>query len=89
VYKRRKQAFLAPPSPAKLNGRLHQMLQETLRSDAMADVPFFDRAAVVSFLDALPRLCARHPAALVGVDSQLVYLASTCVLQTRFGLGPQ
>jgi asparagine synthase (glutamine-hydrolysing) len=86
VYRRRKQAFLAPPSATKRSGRLYQMLQETLRSRTMADVPFFDRTAVIRFLDGLPRLCEREPRAMVGIDSQLVYLASTCVLQSRFEL---
>jgi asparagine synthase (glutamine-hydrolysing) len=86
VYCRRKQPFLAPPSPRQPAGRLHQMLQDLLRSQAMAAVPFFDHGAVVRFLDALPSLCARGPAAMAGADSHLVYLASACVLQARFHL---
>jgi asparagine synthase (glutamine-hydrolysing) len=86
VYKRRKQAFLAPPPSLQPNGPLHRMLQDLLRSSSMAAVPFFDHRAVVRFVDLIPRLCAQSPRALVGVGNQLVYLASACVLQTRFAL---
>jgi asparagine synthase (glutamine-hydrolysing) len=86
VYRRRKQAFLAPPSTLLPNGRLHQMLQDTLRSDVMASVPFFDHHAVLQFLNGLPRLAEQTPHHLPGIGNQLVYLASVCVLQARFHL---
>jgi asparagine synthase (glutamine-hydrolysing) len=86
VFRRRKQSFLAPPPSPRSGGRLYQMLQDTLRSDAMAAVPFFDQRAIVSFLDGLPRLCERSPRMITGVGSQLVYLASACVMQKRFGM---
>jgi asparagine synthase (glutamine-hydrolysing) len=87
VYRRRKQAFLAPPSVLHTHKRLRQMLQDRLRGEAMRAVPFFDHAAIVRFLDHLPR---RPDAAdahrLVGVSNQLVYLASASVMQERFAL---
>lgn len=86
VYRRRKQAFLAPPPGLQMGGRLHQMLQDLLRSDAMAAVPFFDHRAIVRFLDGIPHLRERSPRSLEGIGNQLVYLASTCVLQQRFAM---
>jgi asparagine synthase (glutamine-hydrolysing) len=86
VYHRRKRAFLAPPPSLQRDGRLHQMLHDILRSDMMAAVPFFDHRAIVRFLDGIPRLCERSPRMIEGVGNQLVYLASACVLQQRFGL---
>jgi asparagine synthase (glutamine-hydrolysing) len=86
VYRRRKQAFLAPPPGLQWDSRLYRMLQDLLRSDAMAAVPFFDRRAIVRFLDGLPQLRERSPRLLEGVGNQLVYLASACVLQQRFAL---
>ena len=80
--RRRKQAFLAPPSQARPRGRLHQMLQEPLRSKVLDDVPFFDRAAVVRFLDGLPGLCARNPAALVALT------ANSCIWRARACCNP-
>jgi asparagine synthase (glutamine-hydrolysing) len=87
VYRRRKQAFLAPPSVLHTHKRLRQMLQDRLRGEAMRAVPFFDHAAIVRLLDRLPR---RPDAAdahrLVGVSNQLVYLASASVMHERFAL---
>jgi asparagine synthase (glutamine-hydrolysing) len=86
VFRRRKQSFLAPPPSPQSGGRLYQMLQDTLRSDSMAAVPFFDHRAIVSFLDGLPLLCEHSPHLINGIGSQLVYLASACVMQERFGM---
>jgi asparagine synthase (glutamine-hydrolysing) len=84
VLRRRKKAFLAPPPSLSLDGRLHQMIQDLLRSATMAAVPFFDHCAVLRFLDDLQRLGERAPHAATGIGNQLVYMASACVLQDRF-----
>ena len=86
VYRRRKSAFLAPSPALQPTGRMHQMLQDLLRSNLMASVPFFDHRAVVKFLDSIPRIREQGPHALEGIGNQLVYLASACILQGRFNL---
>ncbi|MFB6448174.1 asparagine synthase (glutamine-hydrolyzing) [Bradyrhizobium tunisiense] len=86
VYRRRKQPFLAPPPSSDCGNRLNQMLQDLLRSNTMAQVPFFDQRAIIRFLDDLPHLGMRSPQAREGIGNQLVYLASACVLQQRFAL---
>ncbi|HEY7579911.1 MAG TPA: asparagine synthase (glutamine-hydrolyzing) [Acetobacteraceae bacterium] len=87
VLRRRKQAFLAPPPSPRPDGRLFSMLQDLLRSDTMAAVPFFDPRAIRRFLDGLPRIANRTPQVWAGLGNQLVYLASACILQGRFALG--
>ena len=64
------------------------MLQDTLRSDVMASVPFFDHQAVLKFLNGLPRMAERSPHHLAGVSNRLVYLASVCVLQGGGSIWP-
>ena len=86
VRDRQKRPFWAPPAvapgapnaSASANDPLHDFLQDVLRGADMASVPFFDQAAVVRFLDRLPKLpAADRPAA----DSLLFMMASAAVLQ--------
>ncbi len=84
IARRRKQAFLAPPPALTRDGPLGRMLQDLLRSEAMARLPFFDRPAVMRFLDAAPRLAARSSRSAQEIGNQLVYMASACVLQQRY-----
>jgi asparagine synthase (glutamine-hydrolysing) len=48
VYRRQKHPFMAPIEP---RGGLLDLVQETLRSSAFGDMPFFDQRAVVGLLD--------------------------------------
>ena len=48
VYRRQKHPFVAP---FELKGKLFQLVQDTLRSDAFTSVPFFDPLAVRALLD--------------------------------------
>lgn len=59
------------------------MVQDLLRGPSLAAVSFFDRGAVVRFLDGVPRL---DPARRAHADPILLMLASACVLQERYGL---
>jgi asparagine synthase (glutamine-hydrolysing) len=79
----RKQPFIAPPSALEQGSALLALAQDTLRSRAMAAVPFFDQRAVVRLLDGLAALTVADRAAL---DPVLLALLSTCVLQERFQL---
>jgi asparagine synthase (glutamine-hydrolysing) len=79
----RKQPFLAPPSALEKDSPLLALVQDTLRSDAAAAVPFLDRRAVVALLDRLPAMTAAQRA---GLDPVLLMLLSMCVLQERYRL---
>jgi len=83
VYKRQKHPFLSPPATLNTNGELHTFMQDTLRGEAMRDLPFFDQRSVVAFLDRLPDLDTETRTAS---DPLLTYMTSLCVLQERFGL---
>lgn len=83
VYNRPKHPFLAPPSTVNDSNRLHTMVQDTLRGSQLAAVPFFDRSSVIGLLDALPAMSASKRIAL---DSVLLMILCSCVLQTEYGL---
>jgi len=51
VYRRQKHPFLSPPATLNPEGDLHGLMQDTLRSEAAAAVPFLDRARVIALLD--------------------------------------
>ena len=83
VYARPKQPFTAPPATLTTNNRLYTLMQDSLRSSDMASVPFFDQAAVIALLDELPVMAERRRIAL---DSILMMLLCTCLLQSRYNL---
>lgn len=80
---RPKRPFWAPPAAGVPGTPLHGLVQDTLRSRAMASVPFLDRQAVLRLLD---RASAIAPKDRPALDSLLVMLASVAVLQERYGL---
>jgi len=83
VYRRQKHPFLSPPVTTVPTERFHQMLQDTLRGDALASIPFYNQKKVVALLDELP---AMSNADRVGWDPVLMSILSACVLQQRFKL---
>jgi asparagine synthase (glutamine-hydrolysing) len=83
LYHRQKHPFLVPPSSFQPQEPLHQLMQDTLRSSAMAAVPFYDRKAVIQLLDRLPDLSESQQTAM---DVALMKMMSACCLQERFGL---
>jgi asparagine synthase (glutamine-hydrolysing) len=83
VYRRQKHPFLSPPATLNQGGRLHAIMQDTLRGPIMASLPFFDRRKVAGLLDALPSL---DDGARTAIDLVLMLVLSACVLQERFGL---
>ena len=83
VYHRPKHPFLAPPSTVNDRNRLQTMVQDTLRGSQLAAVPFFDRSSVVGLLEALPGMSASRRLAL---DSVLLMILCSCVLQAEYGL---
>jgi len=86
VYQRRKIPFVAPPTVAFPDEPVHQMLQDTLRSElVLQSLPFFDRARVLTLLDAVPAMNAEDRIALSGPCNLLLTAA---LLAKEFCLTP-
>lgn len=80
VTSRPKRPFWAPPSAGDRESPLHDLVQDTLRSQHMRSVPFLNPIQILALLDRLPTLPAEdRPAA----DSLLLMLTSVIVLQER------
>ena len=84
VYRRQKHPFLSPPATLNPQGKLHALVQDTLRGATLASLPFFNQKNVVDLLD---RLDTMDEGSRVANDAILMILVSACVLQERFGLG--
>jgi len=83
VYRRQKHPFLSPPATLDQKGRLHAIMQDTLRGPIMTALPFFDRRKVAGLLDTLSSL---DDGARTAIDQVLMLVLSACVLQDRFKL---
>lgn len=83
VYRRQKHPFLSPPATAGANPRFLEIIRDSLCSDAVASIPFFDAAKVRHVADRLPRL---SPAELQAIDRQLLITTSTILLHQRLGV---
>lgn len=83
IYARQKHPFLVPPSSFQPQEPLHKLLQDTLRSSAMAAVPFYEHQAIIELLDRLPEMDEKQQAKM---DVPLMKMMSACCLQDRFGL---
>ena len=83
VYRRQKHPFLAPPATLNPHGRLHQLLQDSMRGSALAALPFYDQKKVIALLDRVPEMDVASQSAF---DSVFTGILSACVLQEQFGL---
>lgn len=83
VYAGRKRPFLAPPSVLQEDSPMFALVQDTLRSRAVANLPFFDHGALMKFLDQLRTLKGPERAPF---DPMLLFLTSVAVLHERYGL---
>ena len=83
VHARQKHPFTTPPVALAPDGRLYQLLQDTLRGPALESLPFFDRSKVVALLDELP---AMDDGRRTAYDMPLMFLLSACVMQERLGI---
>jgi asparagine synthase (glutamine-hydrolysing) len=83
VYRRQKHPFMSPPATLNPKAKLHDLVQDRLRGQALASIPFFDQRKVIGLLD---RLGSMDESARVANDQILMFLASACVLQERFQL---
>ncbi|HVA44893.1 MAG TPA: asparagine synthase-related protein [Pirellulales bacterium] len=80
VYARQKHPFTTPPAALNPDGRLYQLMQDTLRGPTLDALPFFDRSRVVALLDQLPTM---DDGLRTAYDMPLMVLLSTCVIQER------
>ena len=87
AFARRKSVFWSPRTPDQAAGTLHQMMEDVLRSSALASVPFYSPAAVIGLLDRLPAWRRQRHPALAGISIFLSGITSACILQERFKLG--
>ena len=81
VYRRQKHPFMAP---IVFKGGLFELVQDTLRGQALARVPFFDRRAVLALLDSVPTI--QDQATRDRLFPLLLFVTSTCVLHERYRL---
>ena len=83
VYRGLKQPFLAPPTTKRNDDAMFVMLQDILRSESFASVPFFDRTAVVKLLDDIATM---DDATRASMDPILYMMASIGVLHAKYRL---
>ncbi len=83
VYRGLKQPFLAPPTTKRNDDAMFVMLQDILRSESFASVPFFDRTAVIKMLDGMGNM---DDAARASMDPILYMMASIGVLHEKYRL---
>lgn len=83
VYRGLKQPFLAPPTTKRNDDAMFVLLQDILRSESFASVPFFDRKAVVKMLDDMADINDEKRASM---DPILYMMASFGVLHERYRL---
>lgn len=83
VYRGLKQPFLAPPTSRRNDDAMYVMLQDILRSDGFATVPFFDRGALLKLLD---ELAGMEEPARSAMDPVLFMMASIGVLHEKYAL---
>ncbi len=83
VYTRPKQPFTAPPATLTTNNPLYILIQDSLRSSVMANVPFFNQSSIIALLDKLDEMKENQR---INLDSTLLMLLGTCFLQTRYNL---
>ncbi len=83
VYRRQKHPFLAPPAGLQMDGRLFELMQDTLRGPALKNQPFYDPQAVLGLLDRMKDLDDRKRS---GASYLLTNVMSTCILHERYAL---
>jgi asparagine synthase (glutamine-hydrolysing) len=81
VYKRQKHPFFAPVA---MRGRFAQMVHDTLHSNALETIPFFDAAKVRTAMQEFPRI--EDPLVSEQRAWALTEITSACVLHERYRL---
>lgn len=84
IYKRQKHPFIAPPVSRFSNTRLDSYIQDTLRSQVLKNMPFWDQKKVLNWLDTLPSMDSKDKSA---AEPILMMLLTSILMQQRFGMG--
>lgn len=84
LYKRQKHPFIAPPVSRFAGSMLHDYIQDMLRSEHFANVPFWDKSKVRNWLDRLPKMDAKDQSA---AEPILMMLFTSSVIAKRYKLG--
>ena len=82
VYQAEKKGFVTQLSRIAQPGtKMYALAQDTLRSDVLGDLPFYDNQAIIKVLDTLPSLpeAQRH-----AWDPILLNALGTCILQQTY-----
>ena len=83
VYKRQKHPFLSPPATLNPDDTFHAFVEDTLRGQAFATIPFFDQKRVLRLLERLPEM---DVGARTANDQVLMQVLSMAVLHERFSM---
>ena len=83
IYRRQKHPFLSPPATLNPKQRLSSLIQDTLRGNVLASIPYFDRTKVIDLLD---RVDTMEEGSRVAYDQVLMQLVSACALHERYRL---
>jgi len=78
---RPKRPLLAPPITVAMAPRAAALIRDVVRGPALRALPWFDRARVIAWVDALPALA---PEAARAAEPVLMTILSACALQHRF-----
>jgi asparagine synthase (glutamine-hydrolysing) len=81
VYKRPKQPFTAPHSTLDPSNPFYELIQDTLRSKMLENIPFISPAAIRALLDSIPKMDYRSR---ITLDPVLLLLVSTCMIQKLY-----
>ena len=82
VYQAEKKGFVTQLSRIAQQGtKMYALAQDTLRSDVLGDLPFYDKQAIIKVLDTLPSLpeAQRH-----AWDPILLNALGACILQQTY-----
>jgi asparagine synthase (glutamine-hydrolysing) len=83
LYKRQKHPFIAPPVSRFAGSMLHDYIQDMLRSEHFAHVPFWDKSKVRNWLDSLPKMDTKDQSA---AEPILMMLFTSSVIAKRYKL---
>jgi asparagine synthase (glutamine-hydrolysing) len=83
VYKRQKHPFLSPPATLNPDQTFSIYVQDLLRGQTMASIPYFDQKNIVKMLD---RIHSMDAGARTAYDQILMPLVSMCVIHEGFGM---
>ena len=83
VYRRQKHPFLSPPATLNPDQTFNIYVQDMLRGEVMASIPYFNHCEIVSMLD---RIYTMDVGTRSAYDQILMPLVSMCAIHKAFGM---